>query len=367
MYSEMYFSSPEECNDPFDSKTFYVFHADNEKWFKVIQLASERVKISLSKNLMNQLTEHICKQCPLTFDEAIKKDLFTEFKGSSANENILISYLSKVIQELLKVYQPDTRYFVSFSRTNSDPLMWSHYADKHKGFCLIFKAIGGKLNLSPNYKKDSVRPPTPNGIAPNMSHGLPENFDFVDINYRPEVEFLDAFLHMPAYVSGDAKDEQERLKIVAEQESHYTQKGQSWHYENESRLILRPPLSWLFGGHIEFTQQERLFHYEPSQLVGIIYGARMTDGEKNRVRQLLKERENWINRTVNYKRISFLFLEFEAKLSMNQRKVEIEPLNIISYMPIAPTDSNFERLYTEWKEGIGHERDGNSSKRIKVE
>lgn len=363
LYSEMYFSSPEECNDPFDSKTFYEFGADEEKWFKTIKLATEQFKIPVTENLQRQLAEYICKQCPLTFDEATTKNLFQQFPISSQNENALVNYLSKAIQEILKIYRPATRYFVSFSRTNSDILMWSHYADKHKGFCLVFKAINNELKLSPNHRKGQIRRQTTNGIAPNMSFGLPESFKFTNIDYKPEVEILDAFLHMPVYVSGDAKNEDERDKIRTAQESHYSQKGQSWFYENESRLILNPPPSFLFGGHIDFTKQERLFHYEPSQLVGIIYGARMTDDDRNRVREILKERKEWRYTTANYKRIEFSFVEFQAKLSANQRSVEINP---ISLMDMTPTDKDFDRLYSEWNKGIGWEIENASSKRISV-
>jgi len=357
----MYFSSPEECNDPFDSKTFYVFNDDREKWAKVVQFASEEFKVPITEKLLSELSEFICELCPLTFDEATRNGLLREFikPGDGTRKTFLI----KAIQEVLRIYKPATRYFVSFSRINYEPLMWAHYADKHKGYCLIFKAINEELNLSPNFKKDQIRRQTPSGLAAEMSYGLPGKFKFIDINYKSEVESLNAFLHMPVYVSGDAKNEEERLKILEEQESHYLQKGQNWFYENESRLILSPPPSWLFGGHIEYTKQERLFHYEPSQLVGIIYGARMSDDDINRIREILKERKEWRYRTTNYKRIEFSFVEFKAKLSANQRTVEINP---ISLSDMKPTDKNFDRLYAEWNEGIGWERENASSKRMVV-
>jgi len=245
--------------------------------------------------------------------------------------------------------------------------MWSHYSDKHKGFCLIFKAINGELNLSPHHKKDQIRRQTPNGLAPQMSWGVPEKFKFHHIEYKPQVELLNAFINLPVAVTGDVKNEEERLKISTERESHYLQKGKSWFYEDESRLILSPPIPFLFGAHIDFTKQERLFHYEPSQLVGIIYGARMTDEDKNRIREILKERKEWTSRITNYKRIEFNFIEFQAILSATQREVEIEPLNLITYTPIPTTDKNFDRLYSEWKEGVGFERENNSSRRVKVD
>jgi hypothetical protein len=92
----------------------------------------------------------------------------------------------------------------------------------------------------------------------------------------------------------------------------------------------------------------------------------MTDDERNRVREILKERKKWADRTNDYKRTVFNFIEFQAKLSVNQRSVEIEPISIISYKSIPTTDTDFERLYAEWKEGIGYERENNSSKRVNI-
>jgi len=366
MYNEMYFSSPEECNDPFDSKTFYEFDNDKEKWGKLIKLAFEPNKIEIPEVLLNTLVEHICNQCPLTFDDAINRDLFNGLKLNSPNEIALAKFLSLKIPTILRIYKPSTRYFVSFSEINSEPLMWSHYTDKHKGFCLIFRSINNTLNQSPNQKKRQVRRTTPNGLAPDMSHGLPEGFEFTKIDYEEEVKPLNAFLSLPVYVTGEAKNEEEKLKIFKDRESHYSQKSKSWEYESEFRLMLRPPIPFLFGEHFDFTKQERLFHYEPSQLVGIIYGARMELPEKNRIREILRERREWDIDFTKQKRIEFNFVEFEAKLSTKQRSVEVMPTGIITWQRIGVNDKNFERLYKEWQEGWGHERDGVSSKRIKV-
>lgn len=363
LYSEMYFSSTEECNDPFDSKTFYVFNDDKEKWSKLIKFSVERTNATITERLLKLLTEHLCQKCPLTFEEALNINLLEDFPTTSTSERTLIDFISKRIQDILHVYNPPTRYFVSFSKVNSELLMWSHYADKHKGFCLIFKSIDGKLNVSPNFKKDQIRRQTPNGIAAEMSYTLPDNFQFIDIDYKPEVETLNAFLHMPVYITGEANSEEEQLKISADQQSHYQQKGQNWFYENEARLILPPPPPWLFGGHIDYSKQERLFHYEPSQLAGIIYGARMTVEEKNRIKEVLEERKNLIDRISNYPKTVFRFVEFEAKLSTHQRNVDIKPISI---MGMPTTDKDFDRLYQEWLEGVGHFRDGSSSKRINV-
>jgi len=360
MYNEMFFASPEECNDPFDSKAFYEFKADKNKFKRLILFANENLKLPITQNLLEKLTNHICKLCPISFDDAIQKDLFSDFAAKSDIEIHITNRISKMIQQVLKLYNPPTRYFVSFSKTNSEPLMWSHYADRHRGFCLIFKAIDGKILQSHTQQKAQIRRKTPKGIAEDMSFGMPEEFEFKNIDYKSKVKHLDGFLHLPVYINGKAKNESEQKKIYDLQQKHYSQKGKSWSYEKETRLILNPPPSFLFGEHIEYTSQERLYHYEPSQLVGIIYGAKMELRQKQRIDEILKERENWININNNYKRIVFNFVEFQAKLSTNQREVEIIPTAIRNYNKITPKDKDFDRLFKEWKSGIGHERGKNS-------
>lgn len=366
LYNEIYFASPDECNDPFDSKTFYEFSADKEMWSNVITFSVKMTNAVIPTQLLPKLTEHICKKCPLTFDEADKTNLLDDFPANNPNEKALINFIGLRVQDIFNVYRPATRYFVSFSKVNSEPLMWSHYADKHKGFCLVFRAINGALNQSPRQKKHSVHRTTKNGLAPNMSYGIPDSFPFTKIEYKAEVKPLNAFLHLPVGVTGE-KVENEAKQIREEQESHYRQKSKSWEYEAEYRLMLQPPLPWLFGEHFDYTKQERLFHYQPSQLAGIIYGARMETSDKNRIKELLKERNEWRFYLDNEKVIEFSFVEYDAVLSPNQREVVIKPTGMLSYKIILPTDPDFDRLYKEMPDGWGWERYKNGSKKIKVD
>lgn len=196
---------------------------------------------------------------------------------------------------------------------------------------------------------------------------MPDKFEVIDIEYKSKVKQLDAFLYMPVFVSGDVENEKERLKINEKQEVYFKQKGKSWKYEEECRLILSSPFPWLFGEQIEYSNQERLFHYEPSQLVGIVYGARMSPEKCKHIEEILKERKEWYHYQSNYKRIIFNFMEFKSKLSFNQREVEIIPYRLDTVKPIYYGGKDFDRLYNDWITGVGFEREGNSSKRIKVD
>jgi hypothetical protein len=366
LYNEIYFSSPEECNDPFDSKTFYEFGADKEMWSKVIRFSVGRAPNAIiTDELVAILAEYLCEKSPLTFDEAQKTNLFEDLPAHSSIIAFVSSY-GFLIQTLLSVYKPSTRYFVSFSKINSEPLMWSHYADKHKGFCLVFRAINGALNQSSYQKKHQIVRKTKNGIAPSMSHGIPESFQFTKIDYEAEVKPLNAFLHLPVGITGERVKE-EAMKIRQEQESHYIQKSKSWEYEAEYRLMLQPPMPWLFGEHFDYSKQERLLHYQPSQLVGIIYGARMEETEKNRIKELLKERRDWRVYPDEEGTKEFSFIEYDAVLSPKQREVLIKPTGLLSYTTMPTTDPNFDRLYNELLDGWGWERHKNGSSKMKVD
>lgn len=365
LYSEIYFASPEECNDPFDSKSFYLFYQDREKWKRLISFSLEGFKVKIPETFIERLVNHIVIQGPFSFDVALQFEFLNNFPVSE-NEEELIKLITYALGRTWDVYSPEIRYFVSFSRTNDEPLMWSHYASKHEGFCLIFRALEGRLKQDYHFRKRSIGRSGTKGIAPQMSIDLPEDFEFVDIKYNAKVDHLDAFTHMPKFVFGEV-DKKKGKQLEKLRESFFTQKGINWRYENESRLVLSPPPSWLFGEKVQLTRQERLFHYEPSQLVGIIYGARMAPSDKERIREILKERENRDRYVGEYKRIEFRFVEFEAKLSGHQRKLEIEPCSLfVAGQPIKAGDNNFERLYKEWKEGVGWVREGNKSSRINV-
>lgn len=118
LYNEIYFSSPEECNDPFDSKTFYEFGGNKEMWNKVIKFSIERTNATIPDQLLHLLAEYICKKCPLTFDEAHGADLLDGFPTNQPNDKALINFTGKRIQDLFGIYKPATRYFVSFSKVN---------------------------------------------------------------------------------------------------------------------------------------------------------------------------------------------------------------------------------------------------------
>lgn len=369
MYNEIYFASTEECNDPFDSKTFNVFDKDVKKWTNFILLALQSLipRSLLTPERLQAFTEYLCSKCPLTFDDLIYEDVLRDFPIKAQEDDIIKSVLQSSIPQIARIYKPSQGYFVSFSKDPTEPLMWAHYANKFNGFCLIFKPINGVIKQFEFQKKRQIRRQTDKGIASSMSYVMPEEFKLIDIQYPEKVIPSRAFLNMPVAVSGKAKNDQDVDKIREEQQMHYFQKGRSWSYEKEARIILTPPPSYLFGEAIQYSSQERLFHYDPSHLVGIIYGSRLSETSKKRIQEIIEERREWELSYPQRKRISFDFVEFQAFLSKSERKIEIEPIAINTYKRIIKGEDDFDYLLRSWEDGWGYETDDHSSRKVKVE
>jgi len=277
---------------------------------------------------------------------------------------IIAIRLTETFKYFIDLYRNVDTYYVSFSRKSNDVLMWSHYASRHSGYCLIFKAINNSLSMDMTIGGKGIRRDTPMGIAPSTSSPLPSNFIFEDIKYCEDIEPIDASRFMPAHVSGGVSfaNEEERIDFVEENMRKCLEKHSSWEYESESRLVLREPTPWLFGQHNPLSKQERLYNYDFSQLVGVIFGAKMEKAERERIIEIIRiKRESLWAQSNTVKRI-FDFVVFESKISDRSRDVVITPQIIMTgSTDIDKNDEKFDRLLSEWKQGKALVIDGNSS------
>ena len=82
LYDELFFTSTEECNDPFDSKSFYEFSAEKDKWKALIKFATDSEGFSDNADV-EKVSEVVCDLCPITFDEALKLDWYSIFQKTS--------------------------------------------------------------------------------------------------------------------------------------------------------------------------------------------------------------------------------------------------------------------------------------------
>ena len=357
MYDEIYFSSSEESNDPYEGKIFFQFDKSEEKWKRLLDCAWREFKKEKLETVKEVFCQYLTEKSPITFQEVQMLD-FIDCVVKARNQIEAAGYvaLSKSLKEYIKLYEPEKRYFVSFSKERDNYLLWSHYANNHKGYCLIFKTIDGKISQSSKNARNFVGRKTPKSFATSMGYNISTQFSMQDVIYCDEGEttVIDAFLCFPPYVAGKEFSEEERAEHFAKLQSPFLEKGLCWEYERESRLLLTTPSAWLFGENFEYSSYERLFHYESTQLVGIILGAKMQESEKNRIREIVKDKvDGWYDFDVSKgeKRI-FSFVLFESELSLKKRNIDIFPKEIYTGTGvILDEDSEFKKAYEEWKKG----------------
>ncbi|MEP2024408.1 MAG: DUF2971 domain-containing protein [Reichenbachiella sp.] len=138
-----------------------------------------------------------------------------------------------------------------FSRTPNEPLMWSHYADKHKGICLI-------------YDKEELL---------NSLNDSSFNFEYSPVNYkkRPLLEIF----------------EDEGKVTFKSSEPVLISKDSKWQYEKEIRFMAK------FENKKNFTG--RSFTTYHSALKGVIYGANIDPDDLDSISFILRNDPLYIN------------------------------------------------------------------------
>ncbi len=167
--NEIYFASAEQFNDPFDSTLPYKFREEDltpeNIYTKLHEIGKMRFPEISEEELQHQCYE---RQMSGAFDNGkYWKDDYEEYKKEMYTKFGVMSLTSK----------------------NYNLLMWSHYSDSHKGFCvgldkiILFEVTGGMIGPV-NYCNEfpSV------GLFDNNSHGLTRIFltKFLDWKYEEE-------------------------------------------------------------------------------------------------------------------------------------------------------------------------------------
>ena len=129
----------------------------------------------------------------------------------------------------------------SFSRTRKNQLMWTHYADEHKGFCIGFnEAILSKSETALKSVNVKYQSETPKKVVLKKIEG---NSDNVELSLDSEAMY----------------------SIIG---TKYT----SWKYERERRLIMA---------------SSNTYSFTPESVVSIALGLRMPKRDKDTLMQLL--------------------------------------------------------------------------------
>ena len=353
IYDELYFASKAECNDPYEGKIFAVLEKNQEFWNNLIRLALKFYANDVTEYLIKRIIAFYVGKAPIYFDQFVNtsEDEFLSLGNDEIEKRILKNMLESIKQYAF-VYMPAEQYFASFSRKSDNFLMWSHYANNHSGFCLIFRSIDGKIRQSKKWKKTQLSYTTPHSFSPKMSFAIPDSFEIKDVEYVVTPKCLNGFMCFPASVVRDKYTPTEIEEFLSDRDKIYWQKHSVWDYEEESRVVLSSGIPWLAGERLSLSPHQRLFHYESTQLVGIIVGTKMSKEQRHKIEQIISEKVSRWYIDSEGERIISDFVLFEEKLSETNREVEIMPYKIYSGVkPISINDKNFEKHLEDWKAG----------------
>ena len=223
-------------------------------------------------------------------------------------------------------------YSASFmSEFPENSILWSHYAEAHKGVCLIF-------NTDP--KDEYANPYISLGQLSGekmieTSNKSPTFFEKVNYtNEREKVDFFKRLWTQPQHIvvnewytdengqkssliSEASPKEDVRLEYWEKFKRIQTTKTMSWQYENEYRLVLD---NFLF----EFERpQSRTLKYDFKSLEGIIFGIRTPTNKKVRIIEIVH------NKCKSENRNDFKF--YQARFDELESKVVFDELTLLKF------------------------------------
>lgn len=213
---KLYFSSPGTFNDPFDCNISIDCESDENEYIEaVIQTCSRRTDRS---------------EKPV---DLLQRDL-------NADGSLKPRVRERALEAMDQLRQDLNSYGVCcFSEKGDLLLLWSHYADNYRGFCLEFENMENCFVVNP-------------------------------VSYRPEypsVRVVDLLME-------GGTDRFNELILT---------KFEDWSYEREWRA---------------FSQSPGEMPYPNNTLTGIIFGFRMEKPERDSIRHVLRYRQNIVYKEV---------------------------------------------------------------------
>lgn len=210
--NKLYFPSPLKFNDPFDSKPLIVIdELTDEDWERIL--------------------------------EKHKKQIQSKFPNTEIKELIRLGLHNDIeIRENLDDEVLESIGICSFCKSNNDILMWSHYSNGHRGYCLEFDP-----SQDPKFF-ESVKPVIYNEERPKIKSLGVDN-------------------------QGDIKFDDEELN------NSLLTKSDQWCYEDEFRII-------------NSVEGSKYYTFLPESLTGIILGIKISDQNKTIIQSLNCKRKS---------------------------------------------------------------------------
>lgn len=241
--NRLYFSNPSSFNDPYDN----LVYADSSKIVnEIIGSLNAGMDDYINKNVfMNRYPYNIgAAMWKLNKDGTIKEHIKRIYAAIDA----------------VRIHIRKNSRVICFSEVNDSMLMWSHYADYHKGFLLVYD----KEKIENSHRFDT------------NDNEITEKMKLMQVNYVSNQ--TDLTTEVLEYVRNNIFENlgdvpcQDSTISPAKIRTVICEKARDWSYEKEWRLIPRAP-------HIE--KQSRL-HYICCKPEALILGSKCDgDNRKN--------------------------------------------------------------------------------------
>ncbi len=280
MYNELYFSYPDELNDPLDlGAELTVTSGSNYVYEYFISAAFKAINIPRSDNISKKeldFSRTVARECAnetrninIFFTKENKIWLNQQYNEAELDPNKYERFYSSLVNILANLF-PDNLQSISFSDDCRNPLLWSLYSNKHSGFSII---------LSPTDKK--IR------LKEYMGTEYKEH-EFYEVKYGIDIS-VDLSLMFNENKEFDYRNLYSKYFPSLSEKALLT-KNSNWYKENELRIHLG--VNTCFS-HIEAeakrkTSVERIHYYDPEQFVGIIYGYAMPSKDREEINKVLK-------------------------------------------------------------------------------
>lgn len=201
----LYFANPNQFNDPLDCKVSILDDLQNEEQLKIIlyslyQKSAENKLNNAARNLHYNGSKTRDKILLLSKNEADSKiaEIYERFEFCDEGANSITETLAYLIGKV--ILSGYNKGVLSLAENHDCPLMWSHYADNHKGLCLGYTI--------PDKAKDNIQP-------------INYTSDTRDIKVSQILDML----------NGNEKAKREIEKSI------FLRKASPWRYEKEWRMI----------------------------------------------------------------------------------------------------------------------------------
>ena len=301
LFSEVYLASPMELNDPLDLNGQLNFFTECEAEIRALvrflftQSLVSLGQVDLAKKLMDLMSyDHIGSYIMAEFSSrnsgiVTKSDLFDillRFYGENAFteeelEKLKAEDLFSTLDDLFTQFLNNSSV-ACFSESNTNYLMWSHYASGHTGICLEFE-----MDADPENSNTCHFPLLSN--VPFEGKYIEWVGNVKRVSYPTYLSKLKIYDYLPIFNNAGDVDLMNLSKSYWRQyargiENIFLQKLAPWSEEKEWRLV--------YVSFHESMPEDRILKFNSSALTGVYFGAKSSEHTQIRVRNILEKSNN---------------------------------------------------------------------------